>query len=47
MKIEIVKETFFGYTLLVDGEVLMECLSEDEVDELTIKEIKRLVELDV
>lgn len=42
MNIEIVKMEFFGYTLLVDGEVLMECLSEHEVDSLTIKEIKEL-----
>lgn len=42
MKIEIVKMEFFGYTLIVDGEVLMECLTEKDVDELTIGEIKEL-----
>lgn len=42
MKIEIVKMEFFGYSLIVDGEVLMECLTERDVDELTIKEIKEL-----
>jgi len=42
MKIEIVKMEFFGYSLIVDGEVLMECLTEKDVDELTIGEIKEL-----
>ena len=42
MKIEIVKMEFFGYSLIVDGEVLMECLTERDVNELTIKEIKEL-----
>ena len=42
MKIEIVKMEFFGYSLIVDGEVLMECLSEQDVNELTIGEIKEL-----
>ena len=42
MKIEIVKMEFFGYSLIVDGEVLMECLSAKDVDELTIGEIKEL-----
>lgn len=43
MKIEIVKMEFFGYTLIVDGEIKMECLSEDEVNGLTIAEIKELI----
>lgn len=43
MTIEIVKMEFFGYTLLVNGEVMMECLSEDEVNGLTIAEIKELI----
>ena len=47
MEIRIVKMEFFGYTLLVDGEVLMECLSENDVNELTIKEIKDLIEADM
>jgi len=42
MKIEIVKMEFFGYSLIVDGEVLMECLTEKDVNELTIGEIKEL-----
>lgn len=44
MEIRLVKMEYFGYTLLVNGEILMECLSEDEADGLTIAEIKELVE---
>lgn len=43
MDIRIVKDDIFGYTLLVDGEILMECLSAADVDELTIGEIKELL----
>ena len=42
MKIEIVKDPLFGYTVLVDGEVLLECLTEADVNELTLAEIKTL-----
>lgn len=31
-----------AYTVFVDGEVLLECLSESEIAELTVSEIKSL-----
>lgn len=42
MEIELVKDQLFGWTVLVDGEVLLECMSDKEVEELTIKEIRTL-----
>lgn len=42
MEIELVKHELFGWTVLVDGEVLLECMSDAEVEELTIKEIRTL-----
>lgn len=42
MEIELVKDQLFGWTVLVDGEVLLECMSDSEVEELTIKEIRTL-----
>lgn len=42
MEIELVKDDICGWTVLVDGEVLLECMSDKEVEELTIKEIRTL-----
>ncbi len=44
MKVEITHDSLCGYTVLVDGEVCLECLSEDDLNELTLGEIKRLME---
>ena len=41
VKIEIF-EYMEGYTIEVNGEVLMECLSSQEVSELTLGEIEKL-----
>lgn len=44
MKIEyILDESINRYTVKVDGEILLECLAENELDALSIGEIKRLV----
>lgn len=37
--IKIEKDENCGYTVIVNGEVLLECLSEDEVEAITIKEL--------
>lgn len=42
MNIELRKDELYGWAVYVDGELLMECLSDTEVEELTIKEIKEL-----
>lgn len=42
MKIEIYEDAFFGYTVQVNGETILECLSLKEVKELTIDEIIKL-----
>ena len=45
MKIEITKDSVIKlYTVSVDGNVILECLSAKEVDELTIAEIRRLAD---
>lgn len=44
MTIEIKGPDFDGFRLLVDGNTLMECLSEKEVKGLTIGEIMHLAE---
>ncbi len=42
-KIEITKDSRWGfYDISVDGETILECLSEQEVKELTIAEIMNL-----
>lgn len=43
MKIEIVEDGIFGYDLLVDGETILECMSGDEISDLTIGEIQRVM----
>ena len=43
INIQIVNHEECGYSVVVNGEVLLECLAEDEVEAITIKE---LVELD-
>ena len=43
MNIEIIKLSE-GYTVKVDGEIVFECLGEEEIEELTIKEIKEILE---
>lgn len=45
MKIEIFYSETCGYTVEVDGETLLECLSEEEVNELSTKEIMQLMKL--
>ena len=47
LKIEVIKEELFGYTLIVNDEVLMECLTEEDVNELTIEEINKLYQADL
>lgn len=47
LKIEVIKEELFGYTVIVNGEVLMECLTEADVNELTIEEINKLYQADL
>ena len=47
MTIEIKGPDFDGYRLLVNGETMMECLSEEEVNALTIGEIRQLLEMDL
>lgn len=43
INIQIVHYEECGYSVVVNGEVLLECLAEDEVEAITIKE---LVEMD-
>jgi hypothetical protein len=43
INIQIVNHEECGYSVVVNGEVLLECLAEDEVEAITIKE---LVEMD-
>lgn len=45
--IEIKGPDFDGYQLLVNGETIMECLSEKEVKDLTIGEIQNLMSMDL
>ena len=47
MTIEIKGPDFDGYSVLVDGETILECLSEAEVERLTIGEIHQLLALDL
>ena len=47
LKIEVIHEELFGYTLKVNDEVLMECLTEEDVNELTIEEINKLYQMDL
>ncbi|MBR2226747.1 MAG: hypothetical protein IJ893_02640 [Bacteroidales bacterium] len=42
MTIKIIGPDFDGFSLEVDGTTLMECLSEQEVKDLTIGEIMQL-----
>lgn len=44
INIKIEKDEMCGYTVYVNGEVLLECLAEDEVEEITVKEITELYE---
>lgn len=44
MTIKIIGQDFDGFSLEVDGTTLMECLSEQEVKDLTIGEIMQLTE---
>lgn len=43
MKFELIKDKYWGYTLVMNGEVLMECLSEEEMRELSFGEILKLI----
>lgn len=47
MTIEIKGPDFDGYRVLVDGTTIMECLSEQEVKNLTIGEIQQLLTMDL
>ena len=42
MEIQIIDTERFGYSILCNGEIILECLTKDEVDALTIKEIEQL-----
>lgn len=42
MKIETVYHKHGGYTVIVNDEIILECLSEDELGELTIALITEL-----
>lgn len=44
MKIEINKDEC-GYYVVVDGETILECLGEDEINKITIGEIKKWSEM--
>lgn len=43
MTIEIKGPDFDGYCVLVNGQTILECLSEKEVDELSIGELRLLL----
>ena len=45
MTIEINGPDIDGFSVLVDGETLLECLSRTDVDRLTIGEINRLLQI--
>ena len=47
MVIEIIGPDFDGYAVMVDGTTIMECLSKQEVEALTIREIHSLLEMEV
>lgn len=47
MRIELVNFAHGGWSVYIDGEVLLECLSDKDLDELSIGEIKRLMALDL
>ena len=47
MTVEIIGPDVDGYAVLVDGETILECLSEREVKVLTIGEIYRLLKMDL
>ena len=47
MTIEIKGPDFDGFRVLVDGETILECLSEDDVNKLSIGEIRKLLEMDL
>ena len=43
MKFELIKDKDWGYTLIVNGETLLECLTEKEAMELNFGEILKLM----
>lgn len=47
MTIEVKGPDFDGYRVLVDGTTIMECLSEEEVNDLSIGEIQKLLDMDL
>lgn len=44
MKIEIVNDGMMGYTLVVGGETVLECMTREDLMGLTLAEIAHLVE---
>lgn len=44
LEIRIVKYSC-GYTVYVNGIILLDCLSESDVDDLSIREIKNLLDI--
>ena len=44
MKIEIVNDGVMGCTLVVDGETVLECMTRENLMDLTLTEIVHLVE---
>ena len=47
MTIEIKGPDFDGFQVLVDGETILECMSEDEVKALTIGELQQLLAMEL
>lgn len=45
MTIEILEKSVDGHTVKVDGEIMLECLSDKEVTELTIGELGTIYSL--
>ena len=47
INIQIVKHDECGYSVLVNDVVILECLAEDEVKEITVKDLIKLYESEV
>ncbi len=47
MEIIIYNTESFGYSVMVNQEIILECLTEEEVKDLTIREIERLYKNEV
>lgn len=47
VEIRIIGPDFDGFAIAVNGEIIMECLSEKDVKSLTIGELQKLLESDL